>query len=128
MKVKDLSSETLQKIKVYRYDRFVEKHEGPFDWEGVLKYYEPEFLEIENRLVSLPLDKSHHTNLTILRTIVDKEDKTLTIFLKDTTYTETPNEEFFMAGFVSICEKVPGEDFFIAILYHEWFILEEHIQ
>lgn len=128
MKVKDLSSETLQKIKVYRYDRFVEKHEGPFDWEGVLKYYEPEFLEIEGRSVLLPLDKERHANIKILRTTTDKEDKILTIFLKDTTYSDSPDDEFFTAGFVAICDKVPNEDFFITIFYHEWFILEEHVK
>jgi hypothetical protein len=115
MKVKDLSNETLQKIKAYRYDRFLEKHEGPFDWEGVLKYYDPEFLEIEGRSVLLPLDKERHANITILRTTTDKEDKTLTIFLKDTTYTDSPDDEFFTAGFVAICDKVPNEDFFITI-------------
>lgn len=26
--------------------------------------------------------------------------------------------------FVAVCEKVPGEEFFIASLYHEWFIIE----
>jgi hypothetical protein len=128
MKVKDLSEETLQKIKAYRYDRLVEKHEGPFDWEDMFKYYDPEFLEVEGRFVLLPLDKSRHANITILRTVVDKEDKTLTIFLKDTTYSNSPNDEFFMAGFVAISDKVPGENFFITIFYHEWFILEEHVK
>jgi hypothetical protein len=128
VKLKDLSNETLQKIKAYRYDRLVEKHEGPFNWEGVLKYYEPEFLELEGRFVLLPLDRSRHANITILRTVVDKEDNTLTIFLKDTTYSDSPDDELFTAGFVAICDKVPNENFFITIFYHEWFILEEHVK
>ena len=28
------------------------------------------------------------------------------------------------AGFLAICDKVPGEEWFIAIVYHEWFIIE----
>jgi hypothetical protein len=128
MNVKDLYEETLQKIKAYRYDRFVEKHEGPENWGAMFKYYEPEFLEIEGKFVLLPLDRSRHANITILRNVVDKEDKTLTIFLKDTTYRDSPDDEFFGAGFVAICDKVPDEDFFITIFYHEWFILEEYIK
>jgi hypothetical protein len=128
MKVKDLSKETLQKVKAYRYDRLVGKHEGPEQWEDMFKYYEPEFLELEGKFVLLPLDKSRHVNITILRTIIDKEDKTLTIFLKDTTYSDSPDDELFMAGFVAICDGVLDENFFITIFYHEWFILEEHVK
>lgn len=128
MKLKDLSNETLQKIKAYRYDRLVEKHEGPEQWEDMLKYYDVDFLELEGRFVLLPLDRSRHANITILRTVVGKEDKTLTIFLKDTTYSDSPDDELFMAGFVAICDKVPDENFFVTIFYHEWFILEEHVK
>ena len=127
MKVRDLSQETLQEIKAYRYDRLVGKHEGPFDWEDMFKYYEPEFLELDGRFVLLPLDKSRHANITILRIVIDKEGKTLTIFLKDTTYSDSSDDEFF-SGFVAICDKVPDENFFTTIFYHEWFILDEHVK
>jgi hypothetical protein len=34
MKVADLSNETLAKIKIVRWDRIIEKHEGPETWES----------------------------------------------------------------------------------------------
>ena len=74
--------------------------------------------------VLLPVYKEHHPNITILRCIVSDNGQTLTLFLKDTTYVDNPDEEIFFAWFVAICDKVPGEEFFIAILYHEWFIIE----
>jgi hypothetical protein len=43
MKLENLSTETLDKIKSVRWDRIIEKHEGPEDWESVLRYYEPDF-------------------------------------------------------------------------------------
>jgi hypothetical protein len=29
-----------------------------------------------------------------------------------------------MAGFLAVCERLPGEQFFVASVYHEWFIFE----
>jgi hypothetical protein len=31
--------------------------------------------------------------------------------------------EDFEAGRIAICEKMPGENFFLTTVYHEWFIL-----
>lgn len=71
----------------------------------------------------LPIDQKQHQNITILRSAIDNKDKLLTIFLKDTTYVEEPELEHFTAGFIAICEKVADEDFFVAIIYHGWFII-----
>jgi hypothetical protein len=27
------------------------------------------------------------------------------------------------AGILAVCEKVPGEDWYIALVYHEWFVI-----
>lgn len=121
MKLAELSETTMEKIKSVRYDRILEKHEGPWNWESVLRWHEPEFLTIEGHFVLLPLDQEQHPNITILRTIVSQDENTLTIFLKDTTYY---GDDPFSAGFLAICEKVAGEDFFLTTVYHEWFIIE----
>ncbi len=120
MKLANLSPETLEQIKLVRWDRIIEKHEGPEDWESVLRYYEPEFIEIEERWVLLPVEESHHANITILRSIWSDDSNSLTLFLKDTTY----DDDAFFSGFMAVCDKVKGEDFFLAILYHEWFVIE----
>ncbi len=145
LRVLDLPDETLAKLKTYRYDRILEKHEGPDDWSWCLRRlderpswlpdplpgteddYKPdpaEFLRIEGRDVLLPIGRSHHPNVTILRTIVGDDGKSLTIFLKDTTYVEKADDEFFSAGFLAVCDRVPGESFYIAHVYHEWFMLK----
>lgn len=120
MKVADLSTETLEKIKLVRWDRIIEKHEGPETWESVFRYSEPEYLEIEGRWVLLPVGQSHHPNITILRSIWSAEGNSLTLFLKDTTF----DDDDFFSGFMAVCDKVKDENFFLAILYHEWFIIE----
>ena len=120
MRLSDLSTQTLAKIKSVRWDRIIEKHEGPEDWDSVLRYYAPEFLLIEGRFVLLPVERSHHPNITILRCIWSADGKSLTLFLRDTTYDDDP----FFSGFMAVCDRVTGEDFFLAILYHEWFLIE----
>lgn len=120
MKISDLSTESLEKIKSVRWDRIIEKHEGPEDWESVLEYEEPEFIEIEGCAVLLPVDKSHHPNISIIRCIWSADKNSVTLFLSDTTYEDDP----FFSGFMAVCDRLKGEEFFLAILYHEWFIIE----
>jgi len=48
----------------------------------------------------------------------------LSIFFKDTTFVKERDDEWFMAGFLAVCERLPGEPFYVASVYHEWFIIE----
>jgi len=123
MKIADISVETKERIKAYRWDRIIEKHEGPEHWDSVFAYDDPEFMIIDGHTVLLPVEKEHHAHITILRCIPSQDGQTLTIFLKDTTHVDDSELETFQAGFVAICEKVKGEEFFITTLYHEWFII-----
>ncbi|WP_008318644.1 hypothetical protein [Leptolyngbya sp. PCC 6406] len=120
MKLSDLDSSSLAAIKAVRWDRIIEKHEGPEDWASVLEWYDPEFTMIEGRAVLLPVERSHHDNITILRTIWSADGNSLTLFLKDTTY----GDDWFMSGYMAVCDRIPKQDFYLAILYHEWFIIE----
>jgi hypothetical protein len=120
MKLAELSPEILDQIKARRWDRIIEKHESPETWESVFRYAELEFIEVEDRWVLLPLEQEHYANLTILRTIWSVDGDSLTLFLKDTTFYDDP----FFSGYIAVCDCLPGENFFIAILYHEWFIID----
>jgi hypothetical protein len=121
MKVADLSNEALAKIKTVRWDRIIEKHEGPETWQSELRYGEPEFIEIEGRWVLLPVEASRHQNMTILRTIWSADGNSLTLFLKDTTF----GDDMFVSGYMAVCDRPKGEKFFLAVLYHEWLIIEK---
>ncbi len=121
MKLTQLSETVLSKIKKVRWDRIIEKHEGPEDWASVLRYSSPEFMEIEGRWVLLPVDCSSHDKITILRTIWSENGNSVTLFLKDTTYEDDP----FFSGFLAVCDRFLGEDFYLAVVYHEWFIIEQ---
>ncbi len=120
MKLTDLDIDCLDAIKAVRWDRIIEKHEGPEDWASVLEWYDPEFMIMEGRPVLLPIERSHHDNITILRTIWSEDGNSLTLFLKDTTY----GDDWFMSGYMAVCDRMANQDFYLAILYHEWFIIE----
>ena len=120
MKLAELAPAVLEKIRRYRYDRILEKHEGPERWESVLEYYDPEFLELAGRAVLLPVSRDQHPNITLLRGIVSDDGTALTLFLRDTTY----GQDWYDSGFLAFCEKLPGQEFFLATVYHEWFVVE----
>lgn len=119
MSLVDLPPRTRQEIAKRRFDLFVEKHEGPWSWEYWLKDDVVEFLQVDGFDVLLPVEKKHHKNITILRCLVGDNGQVLTIFLKDTTY-----ESGIFAGRVAVCERLPGEQWYLATLYHEWFIID----
>lgn len=142
MQVKDLSPATIAAIKETRYDRIIEKHEGPETWKYQLDYddphtkelvemyrragseYEPspdaEFLQIGGADVLLPVSADHHSNMTILHHFFSEDRSKMVLYIKDTTY----DDSAFGAGFVAICDKFPGHEFYLASFYHEWFILD----
>lgn len=121
MRFKDLSPEVVDRITKLRFDRIVRKHEGPEKWDWFVEE-EAEFLEAAGRHVLLPVPAKNIANMSVLRCIVGEGGDTLTLFLKDTTYVPNPKQEAFFAGFLAVCDRLPGEPFFVAIVYHEWFM------
>jgi len=119
MRIAELSPSTRAQLEKSHYDSIVEKHEGPFSWEGILDEYE--FLRLGDFDVLLPIEKAHHANVQILRVIPSADGQTLTIFLKDTTFSQ--GEDDFFSGFLAVCDCFPDENFYVAIVYHEWFAL-----
>ena len=136
LKIEDLSQETIAKISQIRYDRIIEKHEGPFSWKSefseeneippeLLKHYpdynaideKPQFLTIGKHNALLPVGRKHHSNITILHYFLSEDHSKLVVYLKDTTYYEED-------GYVSICDLVKPENFYISTVYHEWFITD----
>jgi len=120
MKLADLSAETRRRIGALRFDRIIEKHEGPWDWKRRIEDGYVEFLTVDGYEVLLPIGKENHENISIVRCIVSDDRNVLTLFLTDTTYFSGMD-----AGFLAVCEKVPGEEWYIALVYHEWFVIDD---
>ena len=119
----DLSFEAISKIRGYQWDGIIEKHEGPEDWNSTLDVHYPEFLSADGFPILLPVERKRNPNITILRSIVSRDGDSLTVFLKDTTHYPDPEDEMFCTGRMAVCDRVPGEDFFLAVVSHEWFVI-----
>jgi hypothetical protein len=136
-----ISEETRKKISDSWFDRIIEKHEGPFNWKYLLERnpetdemlqrlypnYDPigdipEFIDINGAfIVLLPRGRKHNANLNILHYFLSQDSKKAVIYLTDSTFEE--NE-----GFIAICDLFEPENFYVATLYHEWFITQYDAQ
>ena len=125
MKLAELSEELRARIRSYRYDSIVEKHEGPWSWASMLEHYDPEILDIHGYAVLLPCSRDLHPNITILRADLAASAQSLTVFLKDTSYMGDPAYERFEAGRLVFCDRVPGSELYLAVVYHPWFITDQ---
>ncbi|MBD2757824.1 hypothetical protein IC230_33495 [Spirosoma sp. BT704] len=137
MRVEDLSPQTLDRIRHNRWDRIIEKHEGPETWELKFKTYQPDdmifqwdpgfnpiaarpqFMQVSVHWILLPVSRSHHPNITILHHFRSEDHAKLVVYLKDTTY----DDSLFGAGYVAIGDRQP-EGFYLTTLYHEWFVID----
>ena len=122
--IANLSAEAIAKIRACQWDRIIEKHEGPETWASILDHHQPDFMRIVGFPVLLPIERERHPHITILRTIVSSDGNSLTVFLKDKSRYPDPEDELFWTGRIAVCDRMQGEDFFIAIVYHEWFIID----
>lgn len=128
MRLADLSTAALDIIRARRFDQIAEKHEGPERWETYVKH--AEFLEIGSFQVLLPLYADELPKVQIMRCIPSADGETLTIFLRNRRYLEayeiaegSPNAMFY-DGFLAVCQKISDEAFYVADVYHEWFVVD----
>jgi hypothetical protein len=117
MLVRDLHEDVRLRIAKLRFDRMIEKHEGPWDWQWWLK--EAEFFEVEGRFLLLPLPAGDLKNVKVVRLVLSKDEQTLILYHLDSTHDQ---EEMF-AGRVAICERFPETEFYVATFYHEWYTI-----
>ncbi|MBI4906651.1 MAG: hypothetical protein HY820_23690 [Acidobacteria bacterium] len=117
MLLQDLPAETRERLTNVRFDRMIEKHEGPWEWDWWLK--RAEFLNVDGRYVLLPIPHKDHANIRVLRTVMSADEQTLMVYHLDTTY----DSDEMLAGRVAICERYPGADFYVAMFYHEWYTI-----
>lgn len=115
MKFAELRPEIIAKFSDWRYDWFVEKHEGPWYWSDNIKDGNLEILEVAARNVLLPIEKTQLKNITINECIVSHNERVLTIFLKNFTFYEHDDS----ASYLAICYQVENENLYVATVYHE---------
>lgn len=114
--LKQLSEQTKEKIAQYRYDYFVEKHEGPWSWADALEYERLCFIMVDNQFVLLPLPSENASNITVLQYYYSEDKNRLIVHLQDTTWYDSDFE-----AYLCIAERVEGEDFYLCRFYHTYY-------
>ena len=110
MKLADLSPQTIEKIKDYGIDWLYDKHEH-WGWEWSVEGGRVEFMAIDGHEVLLPLSPEEHRDVRVVRSIISADRASLIVFLMHTMEKEA-------YGYMAFCQRVPGEAFFLARIYH----------
>lgn len=133
LRVADLPAPSRAWLIEQRYDRLVEKHEGPFSWkdeiepgtyevperDGTRRTVHPppaEFVTFDGHHVLLPIGSDHHANLQRLRVVPSVDDACLTVFMTDSTDGEGPG-----MGRLAFCERSPDGRWYLCTVWHEWY-------
>ena len=138
MKIKDLPKEVIAALSSEEISRldidpgFDSKHEFWMTWENFLvlpenSYYESseddlaEFINFEGNNVLIPVPRSHHPAIELVRLIKSADENTLTLFIHDSFH-----EDWFQDGwgarygFLAVADRYQkfGCDFYLASYYH----------
>ena len=110
MALGDLKPESLEALRGWRYDRIIEKHEGPETWESYLKYEQPVELERDGRRVLIPVWWDERGEVIVLRWLVSQDETSITVFIKDMSLGKHygPDDEMFWAGTWPSATACPG--------------------
>lgn len=90
-----------------------------------------EFLNFEGFDVLLPVPRSHHPHIKLIRLMPSKDEKTLTLFLHDSYHREWFNDlESARYGFLAVADRYQQFDcdFYLASYYHFSYLINEDYQ
>lgn len=145
MKLAELPNEVIQDLcqdDRWRLDidpGFDAKHEFFLCWrhfvilpEQTSSYYEStetdlaDFLTFDGFNVLLPVPRSHHPNIELIRLIPGAEHQTLTLFLHDSFHESWFNDAWSARyGFLAVADRYQrfGCDFYLASYYHFAYLI-----
>ena len=117
------------------------KHEFWMAWRHFLKFSEspsPFYEESESDLadflnwdgfdILLPVSRSHHPNIKLIRLIPSADQNTLTLFLHDSYHEAWFNDSWGARyGFLAVADRYEkfGCDFYLASYYHFAYLINE---
>jgi hypothetical protein len=117
------------------------KHEFYLSWRHFLvlpeprpTYYESseadlaDFLMLDGFAVLLPVARSHHPNIELIRLIPSADEQTLTLFLHDSYHESYFNDQWSARyGFLAIADRYQkfGCEFYLASYYHFSYLIGE---
>ena len=134
--IADIPSELLDKIKKLRLDRFIEKHEGPWEWESFLKYDDACLVHLKagsrayQYTVLMPFAARHKATFEEVLCTESSDMLTLFFVCPSLAGMEGEKDNRRWSSFCAICREVPAYGLFedttlyVAILLHEVYLSE----
>ncbi|MGF1478699.1 MAG: hypothetical protein ACFB4I_04335 [Cyanophyceae cyanobacterium] len=121
---------------------FESKHEFWMVWRHFLtlpssSFYEPaeedlaEFMNFDGFDVLLPVRRSHHSYIKLIRLIASADRNTITLFLHDSFHQNWfNNEQGARYGFLAVADRYQkhGCNFYLASYYHFSYLISEDYQ
>jgi hypothetical protein len=120
---------------------FDSKHEFWLCWRHFVSlpkdpspYYEgteddlADFLTFDNFSILLPVSRTHHPAIRLIRLIPSIDQQTLTLLLHDSFYEDWFNDQFSARyGFLAIADRYQkfGYDFYLASYYHFSYLINK---
>lgn len=134
--IADIPSELLDKIKKLRLDRFIEKHEGPWEWESFLKRDNACLVHLKagsrayQYTVLMPFAARHKATFEEVLCAESSDMLTLFFVCPSLAGMEGEKDNRRWSSFCAICREVPAYGLFddttlyVAILLHEVYLSE----
>lgn len=129
--IADIPSELLDKIKKLRIDHFIEKHEGPWEWESFLKYDDACLVHLKEGYrdyqytVLMPFAERHKATFEEVLCAESSDMLTLFFVCPSLAGMEGEKDNRRWSSFCAICREVPAYEVFedtrlyVTILLHE---------
>lgn len=147
MKITELPTEVIDDLcqeDKWRLDidpGFDAKHEFWMNWQHFIKLSEEsfsyseiseddlaEFINFNDFDILLPVSRSHHPNIELIRLIPSSDEKTITLFLHDSFYEDWFTDSWGARyGFLAIADRYEklGCSFYLASYYHFCYLLND---
>jgi hypothetical protein len=127
MKLYDVPPDLLERVTALRYDGMFDKHPGPWRWEEEFRYSPPLLIDLGGYRVLLPVDRDPDSHIEALRVIPSADGRVLTIFLKHTSISNSPDPkwDWLDVGRLAVCFKLDDTDIYVAHVYHDWLVLDQ---
>ena len=117
--IADLDEETFAKIGSCQCDFYVNNSEELLTWKRLLEDQVADFFSIRGRNILLPVGRESCDRLEVLNCLISEDHESMTLFLKDTSDTTG-----LSASRTAVCNRFPGEEWYIAVLYQEQILMD----
>lgn len=111
-----------------KWQHFIKLPEESFSYSETSEDDLAEFIKFNGFDILLPVSRSHHPNIELIRLIPSSDEKTITLFLHDSFYEDWFTDSWGARyGFLAVADRYEkfGYSFYLASYYHFCYLLND---